>query len=111
MPRTIFGEPVRTHLGLTEATDTGGTPVGAVVPHRPWDCKDVGPIFDWGARPVGRRPGDVFVLRVDKTLPTFLGCIESMLRRLGSAPTYLLTDNERTVTMDRGAGVGCATRW
>ena len=28
-----------------------------------------------------------------------------MLRRFGAAPTYLLTDNERTVTADRVAGL------
>lgn len=41
----------------------------------------------------------------DKTLPTTLACIDAMLRRFGAAPTYLLTDNERTVTVDRVAGL------
>ncbi len=34
-----------------------------------------------------------------------LACIDNTLRRLGGAPTYLLTDNERTLTSDRVAGV------
>jgi transposase len=74
--------------------------------------------FDWGAGPVVcGRPTCLFCgwlawsrFRVviptwDKTLPTALACIDTMLRRLGAAPTYLLTDNERTVTVDRVAGV------
>ncbi len=41
----------------------------------------------------------------DRTLGTALGCIDAMLRRFGAAPTYLLTDNERTVTIERVAGL------
>jgi hypothetical protein len=41
----------------------------------------------------------------DRTLATTLACIDATLRRLGAAPTYLLTDNERTVTIDRVAGL------
>ncbi len=41
----------------------------------------------------------------DRTLGTVLTCVDSTLRRLGGAPTYLLTDNERTLTTDRVAGV------
>src|SRR5205085_9663979 len=41
----------------------------------------------------------------DRTLGTTLACIDSTLRRIGAAPTYLLTDNERTVTIDRVAGL------
>lgn len=41
----------------------------------------------------------------DRTLGTLLACLDTTLRRLGGAPTYLLTDNERTVTTDRVAGV------
>jgi transposase len=41
----------------------------------------------------------------DKTLPTVLACLDSTLRILGGAPTWVLTDNERTVTSDRVAGV------
>jgi transposase len=41
----------------------------------------------------------------DRTLGTVLTCIDNTLSRLGGAPTYLLTDNERTLTSDRVAGV------
>jgi len=34
-----------------------------------------------------------------------LACLDNTLRRLGGAPTYLLTDNERTLTSDRVAGL------
>ena len=73
--------------------------------------------FDWGAGPsVAGRTTCLFCawlawsrFRVviptwDKTLPTLLACIDTMLRRFGAAPTYLSTDNERTVTADRVAG-------
>jgi len=39
----------------------------------------------------------------DQTLGTLVSCMDSTLRRIGGAPTYLLTD--KTVTMDRIAGV------
>jgi len=41
----------------------------------------------------------------DRTLGTVLACVDNTLRRLEGAPTYLLTDNERTLTSDRIAGV------
>jgi hypothetical protein len=41
----------------------------------------------------------------DRKLGTLLACLDATLRRLGGVPTYLLTDNERTVTTDRVAGV------
>src|SRR5437660_1926129 len=41
----------------------------------------------------------------DRKLGTLLACLDATLRRLGGCPTYLLTDNERTVTTDRVAGV------
>src|SRR5579875_2349981 len=74
--------------------------------------------FDWGAGPVVcGRPTCLFCawlawsrFRVvvpvwDKALPTALWCIDTMLRRFGAAPTYLLTDNERTGTVERVAGL------
>jgi hypothetical protein len=42
---------------------------------------------------------------VDKTLPTLLACLDTTLRRLGGVPTYALTDNERTVTVDHVAQI------
>ena len=74
--------------------------------------------FDWGAGPViAGRQTQLFcawlawsrfrvVIPVwDKTLGTVLTCLDAVLRRLGGAPTYALTDNERTVTIDRIATV------
>ena len=74
--------------------------------------------FDWGKGPdVAGRETSLFCAwlawsryRVvmptwDKTLPTLLACIDTMLRRFGAAPTYLLTDNERTVSVDHVAGL------
>lgn len=74
--------------------------------------------FDWAKGPdVCGRPTCLFCgwlawsrFRVviptwDRTLGTVLACIDAMLGRFGAAPTYLLTDNERTVTVDRVAGL------
>ena len=74
--------------------------------------------FDWGDGPrVNGRETSLFCawlawsrFRVvlptwDRKLGTLLACLDATLRRLGGCPTYLLTDNERTVTTDRVAGV------
>lgn len=74
--------------------------------------------FDWGTGPVvGGRKTCLFCawlawsrFRVviptwDRTLPTALSCIDAFLRRVGGAPTYLLTDNEKTVTTDHVCGL------
>ncbi len=73
---------------------------------------------DWGEGPrVGGRRTQLFCawlswsrFRVvipswDQTLGSLVACIDATLRRIGGAPTYLLTDNPRTVTIDRIAGV------
>jgi len=41
----------------------------------------------------------------DRTMPTLIGCLDRSMRSFGGAPTYWLTDNERTVTIDHVAGV------
>jgi transposase len=41
----------------------------------------------------------------DKALPSVVACLDTALRRLGGAPTYGLTDNEKTVTVEHVAGV------
>ena len=41
----------------------------------------------------------------DKALPTVIAAIDTTLRRLGGVPTYGLTDNEKTVTLEHVAGV------
>jgi hypothetical protein len=74
--------------------------------------------YDWGEGPrVGGRRTSLFCgwlswsrFRVvipawDQTLGTLVACLDATLRRLGGAPTYVLTDNAKTVTVDRIAGV------
>lgn len=41
----------------------------------------------------------------DKTLPSVIACLDTALRRFGGVPTYALTDNEKTVTVDHVAGI------
>ncbi len=41
----------------------------------------------------------------DRTLPTLLACLDTALRRVGGAPRYALTDNEKTVTVEHVARV------
>lgn len=41
----------------------------------------------------------------DRTLPTVIACLDRAMRAFGGAPTYWLTDNERTVTVDHVAGL------
>lgn len=87
--------------------------------YRPWIAEPGGWLqFDWGWGPrVGGRQTLLFCawlawsrFRVviptwDRTLATTLSCLDQTLRRIGGAPTYLLTDNEKTITTERVAGV------
>jgi transposase len=41
----------------------------------------------------------------DRTLATVVGCLDRAMRAFGGSPTYWLTDNERTVTVDHVAGI------
>jgi transposase len=41
----------------------------------------------------------------DKTLPSVIAALDETLRRFGGAPTYALTDNEKTVTVAHIAGI------
>ena len=79
--------------------------------------------FDWGEGP--RVPGPDGKLRGtllfcawlawsrfrvvipvwDQTLPSLVACLDATLRRLGGVPTYVLTDNPKTVSIDHVAGV------
>ena len=53
---------------------------------------------DWAKGPmVDARPTQLFC--------AWLACLDATLRAIGGAPTYLLTDNERTISVDRVAGV------
>jgi hypothetical protein len=87
--------------------------------YKPWIPEPGGWLqFDWGEGPRinGRRTqlwcGWLAWCRYrivlpcwDKTLPTVIACLDVCLRLLGGAPTHVLTDNERTVTVDRVAGI------
>ncbi len=74
--------------------------------------------WDWGEGPrVGGRRTSLFCawlawsrFRVviptwDRTLPTVVACLDRAMRAFGGAPTYWLTDNERTVTVDHVARI------
>ena len=74
--------------------------------------------FDWGAGPriAGRRTllfcawlawsrFRVVIPTWERTQPTLLGCLDGTLRAIGGAPTYALTDNEKTVTVEHIARV------
>lgn len=74
--------------------------------------------FDWGEGPcISARRTNLFCawlawsrFRVviptwDRTLGSLVACLDATLRRIGGAPTYLLTDNEKTVTVEHVAGV------
>jgi transposase len=87
--------------------------------YRPWTPEPGMWIqFDWGSGPViGGRRTSLFcawlswsrfrvVLPVwDQALPTLVACLDATLRRIGGAPTYVLTDNAKTVTVEHVAGV------
>jgi transposase len=92
---------------------------GRVRVHRPWvtepgmwlqyDFGD-GPLVD-GTKTVlfvawlaWSRFRVVWALR-DKTAPSVIAALDRTFRLLGGAPTYVLTDNEKTVTVDHVAGV------
>ena len=74
--------------------------------------------WDWGTGPVisGRRTNlfcawlawsrfRVAFATWDRTLPTVIACVDRAMRAFGGVPTYWLTDNERTVTIDHVAGI------
>lgn len=92
---------------------------GRVRVHRPWvtepgmwlqyDYGD-GPVVD-GVKTVlfvawlaWSRFRVVIALR-DKTMPSVFTALDQTFRRLGGVPTYVLTDNEKTVTVERIAGI------
>lgn len=74
--------------------------------------------WDWGQGPtIGGRVTNLFCAWLgwsrfrlvfptwDRTLPTVIGCLDRAMRAFGAAPTYWLTDNEKTVTIDHVAGI------
>ncbi len=87
--------------------------------YRPW-VVEPGLWFqwDWGTGPlIWGRPTQLWCawlawsrFRVviptwDKTLPTVIACLDETLRAFKGVPTYGLTDNEKTVTTGRVAGI------
>lgn len=87
--------------------------------HRPWIPEPgLWAQYDFGDGPrVGGAPTILFCFwlawsrfRVvlplaDKSQPSVFAAIDTALRRAGGVPTYLLTDNEKTVTVEHVAGV------
>jgi transposase len=87
--------------------------------YRPWIAEPgMWAQWDWGHGPkVGGRQAQLWCawlawsrFRVviptwDKTLPTVIGCLDRAMRMFGACPTYWLTDNEKTVTVDHVAGI------
>lgn len=79
--------------------------------------------FDWGNGPIVPGPDGqprrtllfcawlawsrfrVVIPTWDRTLGTLISCLDATLQVIGGAPTYALTDNEKTVTVDIVAGV------
>jgi transposase len=74
--------------------------------------------FDWGDGPTicGRKTClfcawlawsrfRVVIPTWDKTMGSLVACLDAMLHRLDGAPTYLLSDNEKTVTVEHVAGI------
>lgn len=87
--------------------------------YRPW-VVEPGLWFqwDWGTGPlIWGRPTQlwcawlawsrfrVIIPTWDKTLPTVIACLDETLRAFEGVPTYGLTDNEKTVTTGRVAGI------
>jgi len=93
---------------------------GRVRVHRPWVTPEPGMWlqYDFGDGPVidgvktvlfcawlaWSRFRVVLALR-DKTMPSVFAALDVTLRRVGGAPTYVLTDNEKTVTTGHIAGI------
>jgi transposase len=74
--------------------------------------------FDWGEGPrIAARRTNLFcawlawsrfrvvIATWDRTLGSVVACLDAALRRVGGAPTYVLTDNEKTVTVEHVAGL------
>ncbi|MCY7365175.1 MAG: IS21 family transposase [Frankiaceae bacterium] len=93
--------------------------LGQVRVHRPWVTEPgMWLQYDFGDSPIidGRKTvlfcawlawsrfRVVLALR-DRTAPTVFAALDVTLRRLGGAPTYVLTDNEKTVTTGHIAGM------
>ncbi len=93
--------------------------LGRVRVHRPWVAEPgMWLQYDFGDGPVVNgvkttlfvawlawsRFRVVLAIR-DKTMPSVMAALDVTLRRVGGAPTYVLTDNEKTVTTEHVAGM------
>jgi transposase len=93
--------------------------VGRVRVHRPWVTEPgMWLQYDFGVGPVVAGVETILFCAwlawsrfrvvlpmLDKTLPSVFAALDVTLRRLGGAPTYVLTDNEKTVTVEHVAGI------
>lgn len=79
--------------------------------------------FDWGYGPMVPGPDGtlrrtllfcawlawsrfrVVIPTWDRTLGTLISCLDATLGQIGGVPTYALTDNEKTITVDLVAGI------
>jgi hypothetical protein len=87
--------------------------------HRPWIPEPgMWAQYDFGDGPlIGQARTTLFCLwlawsryrvvlpLLDKTWPSVAAAVDVALRRAGGCPTYLLTDNEKTVTVEHVAGL------
>lgn len=93
--------------------------IGRVRVHRPWVTEPgMWLQYDFGVGPVVAGVETILfcawlawsrfrvVLPIlDKSLPSVFAALDVTLRRVGGCPTYLLTDNEKTVTVEHVAGI------
>lgn len=74
--------------------------------------------FDWGDGPTiqGRKASlfcawlawsryRIVIPTWDRSVATVILCLDRVFRRLGGVPTYVLTDNEKTITVQHVAGI------
>ncbi len=74
--------------------------------------------FDWGDGPViqGRKTNlfcawlawsryRIVIPTWDRMVATVILCLDQVFRKLGGVPTYVLTDNEKTITVQHVAGI------
>jgi transposase len=92
--------------------------------YRPWITEPgLWVQFDWGAGPIVFGPDGrprhtmlfcawlawsrfrVVIPTWDRRMGTLLTCLDTTLRRFGGVPSFALTDNEKTVTVEHVAGV------
>ena len=97
-------------------------PAGRRRVHRPWIPEPgMWAQYDFGDGPrIGEAATVLFCLwlawsrfrvvlpLLDKTWPSVAAAIDVALRRAGGCPAYLLTDNEKTVTVEHVAGIAGA---